>query len=131
MPHVDVDPTDVFSGEISIGELLDGYSNVESEPKLEVTFVPTDEPTEQHFQILLDEDGIIGPDGKPIPITTEVKQTSNSKQATAILDTGFSLSQVPKYVNMFPSFRKRLTNLPLQLDLLRMQYTGASLVQST
>ncbi|KAK0243960.1 aspartic peptidase domain-containing protein [Armillaria nabsnona] len=92
------DPTDVFPGEISIGELLDGYSNVESEPKLEVTFVPNDESTQQHFQILLDEDGIIGPDGKPIPITTEVKQTSNSKQATAMLDTGFSFSQVPKSV---------------------------------
>ncbi|PBK97380.1 acid protease [Armillaria gallica] len=77
------DPTDVFPGEISIGELLDGYSNIESEPKLE---------------ILLDEDGIIGSDGKPIHITTTVKQTSNSKQATAMLDTGFSLSQVPRYV---------------------------------
>ncbi|KAK0243957.1 aspartic peptidase domain-containing protein [Armillaria nabsnona] len=92
------DPTDVFPGEISIGELLDGYSNVESEPKLEVTFVPDDESIQQHFQILLDEDGIIGPDGKPIHITTEVKQTSNSKQATAMLDTGFSFSQVRKSV---------------------------------
>ncbi|KAK0487699.1 aspartic peptidase domain-containing protein [Armillaria novae-zelandiae] len=92
------DPTDVFPGDISIGELLDGYSNVESEPKLEVTIVPDGESIQQHFQILLDEDGIIGPDGKPISITTEVNQTSNSKQATAILDTGFSLSQVPKSV---------------------------------
>ncbi len=131
MPHVDVDPTDVFPGEISIGELLDGYSNVESEPKLEVTIVPDGESIQQHFQILLDEDGMIGPDGKPIHITTAVRQTSNSKQATAMLDTGFSLSQVPKYVNMFPSFRKSLTDLLLQLDMLRMQYTVASLVQST
>ena len=131
MPHVDVDPTDVFSGEISIGELLDGYSNVESEPKLEVTTVPVRESSDQHFQVLLDQNGLLGPDGQPVSITTEVDQTSNSKQATAVVDTGFSMSQVPKYVNMFPSFRKRLTNLPLQLDLLRMQYTGASLVQST
>ncbi|PBK97383.1 acid protease, partial [Armillaria gallica] len=92
------DPTDVFPGEISIGELLDGYSNVDCEPKLEVTIVPGDESIQQHFQILLDEDGIIGPDGKPIPITTAVAQTSNSKQATAVLDTGFSFSQVPKSV---------------------------------
>ncbi|PBK97381.1 acid protease [Armillaria gallica] len=92
------DPTDVFPGEISIGELLDGYSDVESQPKLEVTVVPDVDSIQQHFQILLDEDGIIGPDGKPIPITTAVEQTSNSKQATAILDTGFALSQVPKSV---------------------------------
>ncbi|KAK0187820.1 aspartic peptidase domain-containing protein [Armillaria mellea] len=78
------DPTDVFLGELSIGEILDGYSNVESEPKL---------------QILIDEDGIIGPDGKSIPITTEVKETSNSKQATVVLDTGFSTTQVPKSVS--------------------------------
>ncbi|KAK0243958.1 aspartic peptidase domain-containing protein [Armillaria nabsnona] len=92
------DPTDVFPGEISIGELLDGYSNVESEPKLEVTIVPDVDSIQQHFQILLDEDGIVGPDGKPISTTTEVKQASNSKQATAVLDTGFSISQVPKSV---------------------------------
>ncbi|KAK0441623.1 aspartic peptidase domain-containing protein [Armillaria borealis] len=92
------DPTDVFPGDMSIGELLDGYSNVESEPKLEVTVVPVRESGNQHFQILLDEDGISGPDGKPISITTEVNQTSNSKQATAILDTGYTLSQVPKSV---------------------------------
>ncbi|KAK0504254.1 aspartic peptidase domain-containing protein [Armillaria luteobubalina] len=92
------DPTDVFPGDLSIGELLDGYSNVESEPKLEVTIVPDGESTAQHFQILLDEDGIIGPDEKPISITTKVKQTSNSEQATAVLDTGFTLSQVPKSV---------------------------------
>ncbi|KAK0187821.1 aspartic peptidase domain-containing protein [Armillaria mellea] len=79
MPHGDVDPTDVFPGKISIGELLDGYSNVESEPKLEVTIVPDVDSLQQRFQFLLDEDGIIGPDGEPIYIITEV----------------------PKYVNMF------------------------------
>ncbi|KAK0221600.1 aspartic peptidase domain-containing protein [Armillaria fumosa] len=103
------DPTDVLSGEMPIGELLDGYSNVEGEPKLEVTFVSDGNSSHQHFQILLDEDGIIGPDGKPISITTEVNQTSNSKQATVVLDTGTSTSQVPKYVNMVPTFREKST----------------------
>ncbi|KAK0504253.1 aspartic peptidase domain-containing protein [Armillaria luteobubalina] len=92
------DPTDVLSGEISIGELLHGYSNVEGEPKLEVTIASDGNSSHQHFQILLDEDSIIGPDGKPISITTEVNQTSNSKQATVVLDTGSSRCQVPKYV---------------------------------
>ncbi|KAK0243959.1 aspartic peptidase domain-containing protein [Armillaria nabsnona] len=92
------DPTDVFPGEISIGELLDGYSNVESQPKLEVIIVPARQSSDQHFQILLDQDGLLGPDGRPISITTKVNQISNSKQATALLDTGSSLSHVPKSV---------------------------------
>ncbi|KAK0504256.1 aspartic peptidase domain-containing protein [Armillaria luteobubalina] len=92
------DPTDVFPGDISIGELLDGYSNVASEPKLEVTTVPVRESSDQHFQILLDQNGLLGPDGQPVSITTGVDQTSNSKQATAVVDTGFSMSQVPKSV---------------------------------
>ncbi|KAK0187819.1 aspartic peptidase domain-containing protein [Armillaria mellea] len=98
VPHVSVDPTDVFPGDISIGELLDGYSNVESQPKLEGTIVPARQSGSQHFQVLLDQDGVLGPDGQPISITTGVNQTSNSRQATAMLDTGFSLSQVPKSV---------------------------------
>ncbi|KAK0487697.1 aspartic peptidase domain-containing protein [Armillaria novae-zelandiae] len=92
------DPSGVFPGEISIGELLDGYSDVQSEPKLEVTIVSDGNSSHQHLQILLDEDGIIGPDGKPISITTEVNPTSNSKRATVVLDSGTSTSQVPKYV---------------------------------
>lgn len=92
------DPTDVFPGDISIGELLDSYSNVESEPKLKVTMVPVRDSRNQHFQVLLDQDGVLGPDGLPISIITEVQQTSNSKQATVVVDSGFSLSQVPKSI---------------------------------
>ncbi len=131
MPHIDVDPTDVFPGEIPIGELLDGYNDVESQPKLEVAVVPDVDSIQQHFQILLDEDGIKGPDGKPISITTKVKQASNSKQATAVLDTGFSISQVPKYVNVVPNFREKSDELLLPLDLWRTRYTVVSPAQST
>ncbi|KAK0464234.1 aspartic peptidase domain-containing protein [Desarmillaria tabescens] len=92
------DPTDVFPGDISIGELIPGYSSVENEPKLDVTIVPVRASSDQHFQILLDQNGLLGSDGQPASITTEVQQTSNSKQATAVVDTGFSLSQVPKSV---------------------------------
>ncbi|KAK0464237.1 aspartic peptidase domain-containing protein [Desarmillaria tabescens] len=93
------DPADVFPGEISIGELLDGYSHVESEPKLEVTrLTARDYPAAQHFQVLLDQDGLLGPDGQPVSITTEVDGTSNSKQATVVVDSGTSLNLVPKSV---------------------------------
>ncbi|KAK0487698.1 aspartic peptidase domain-containing protein [Armillaria novae-zelandiae] len=87
-------PAGVSTGEISIGEFLDGYSNVESQPKLAVTIAPS----EQHFQVLLDQDGLLGPDGQPVSITTKINQTSNPKQATVMLDTGCTFSQVPKYI---------------------------------
>ena len=51
---------------------------------------------DQHLQILLDPDGIIGPDGLPIPITSSVQQTKDKKQLTAVLDSGFSLPQLPQ-----------------------------------
>jgi len=90
------DPTDIFSGDLSVGETLDGYGAVVNQPKLEVSIVPVRESGDQHFQILLDADGLIGPDGKAISMHSEVDETSNKKQATAVVDTGFSLSQVPK-----------------------------------
>lgn len=83
---------------MSIGETLDGYSDVLDEPKLDVSIVPIRESGDQHFQILLDAGGLKGPDGKTIPVKTAVDETSNKQQATAVVDTGFSLSQVPRSV---------------------------------
>jgi hypothetical protein len=74
-----------------------------NQPKLPITKVPG--TNVQHFRFLIDANGIIGPDGQPIPITSEVGQTQNKKQVTAIIDTGFSTSQVPKYDPSGDSFR--------------------------
>lgn len=71
-----------------MGEVLPGYEDISQQPQLTVTDVPIFDTGDQHFQILLDADGIIGPNGQVIPITTEVNGTSNKKQATAVLDTG-------------------------------------------
>ncbi|KAF5380669.1 hypothetical protein D9757_007060 [Collybiopsis confluens] len=92
------DPSQNFPGNITIGELLDGLESVTSSPRLEVTTVSVHEAGDQHFQVLIDSDGIIGPDNQSISYTTDVDDTSNSKQATAVFDTGFSLSQVPDTV---------------------------------
>lgn len=59
--------------------------------------VPIDRRTDQHFQVLLDEGGLIGPDGKSVVLHTDVVSTANKKQVTAVIDTGFSLPQIPKY----------------------------------
>lgn len=78
--------------------MLQEYAAVLNEPQLLVTDVPIREIGDQHFQILLDEDGLIGPDGKTISMRTAVDETSNKRQTTAVVDTGFSLPQLPKYV---------------------------------
>ena len=92
----DDDPSDIFPGELTVGELVEGYENITSQPQLNVTQVSISERGDQHWQLSVDDDGVIGPDGKPIDIDTSVKQTSNKGQVTAVLDTGFSLPQVPK-----------------------------------
>jgi len=92
------DPSQSFLGDLTVGELLPNYTNVTSQPKLPVTTVAISDDANQHFQILLDADGFIGPDGNPIPITSVVSSTSNKKQATVVIDSGFSLPQVPASV---------------------------------
>ncbi|GLB38617.1 putative peptidase A1 family protein [Lyophyllum shimeji] len=92
------DPTDFYSGAFSIGEVIDGFENVLKQPKLPVSNVPNHQLHDQHFQLLLDEDGLIGPDGTAIPVYTEVIPTTDLKRATVVIDTGFSLPQVPSAV---------------------------------
>ncbi|KAJ7643879.1 aspartic peptidase domain-containing protein [Roridomyces roridus] len=92
------DPSQSFPGSLTVGEVLSNYTNVTSQPKLTVTEVAISNDANQHFQVLLDANGFIGPDGNPISITSEVGSTSNKKQATVVIDSGFSLPQVPSAV---------------------------------
>jgi hypothetical protein len=49
---------------------------------------------------LLDSDGIIGPDGNAIKITSNASlaPSHNSQQLQMVFDTGFSLPQLPEWV---------------------------------
>jgi hypothetical protein len=91
------DPAEMYPGNITVGEYLQGFENVTNQPREPVTVLPSDAP-DQHWQVLIDEDGIIGPDGQPIQVQTGVQGTQNPKQLTAVFDTGFSFSQVPQCV---------------------------------
>ena len=99
------DPADKYPGDITVGEIIPGMENITTEPKVPVTVDPQSYSTDQHWQALLDANGIIGSDGKPIQIQTSVQGTQNPNQLTAMFDTGFSLPQVPQYVfaACFPS----------------------------
>ncbi|KAJ6508387.1 aspartic peptidase domain-containing protein [Mycena sanguinolenta] len=94
------DATETFTGDITVGETLtnDNFSAIVNQPKLTVTTVAISNEGNQHFQTLLDVNGFIGPDGNPISVTSEVSSTSNKKALTVVVDTGFSLPQVPTSV---------------------------------
>jgi hypothetical protein len=70
--------------------------NITSQPMLTVTTNPSSQSGNQHWQVLLNPDGILGPDGQPIPSRTKVSSTKNASQLTAIFDTGFTFNQVPR-----------------------------------
>lgn len=97
----------MYPGNITVGEVLQGFENITSQPQVPVTVVPALDAEAQHWQVLLDEDGIIGPDGQPILIQTGVQSTPNQNQLTAVFDTGFSFPQVPLCVkkHVYISFR--------------------------
>lgn len=95
------DPTEKYPGSITVGESLQGLENITSQPREPVTSLQPPDAPNQHWQVLLDEDGVIGPDGQPIQAQTRVQGTQNPKQLTAVFDTGFSFPQVPQYVGLF------------------------------
>lgn len=76
-----------YPGDLTIMETLSGYEAVHSQPQLPVQIAL--DSGNQHWSVLIDEDGIIGSDGKPISVETTVKKTPNKQQLTAFFDTGY------------------------------------------
>lgn len=77
-----------------------------------MTTVADQKFVDQHLQIPLDPNGIIGPDGKAIPTQTLVEQTENRDQMTVVLDSGFMLPQLPRFelLSSILSYRWRPLN---------------------
>ncbi|KAF8214330.1 hypothetical protein K438DRAFT_2149621, partial [Mycena galopus ATCC 62051] len=75
------DSMETWTGDFTIGETIteSNFSAVTNQPKLPVTVLSGSNTGNQHFQMLLDADGFIGPDG-------------------VVIDTGFSAPQVPRRV---------------------------------
>ncbi|EPS97738.1 hypothetical protein FOMPIDRAFT_158263 [Fomitopsis schrenkii] len=82
-----------YPGDITVGDVLTGYENITSQPRLPI--VQDQDASGQHWQTLLDKDGIIGPDGQAIPVQSVVQ---GLQQLVVVFDTGFSLPQVPSNV---------------------------------
>jgi hypothetical protein len=98
------DPAEKYPGDITVGEVLRGLENITRQPQVPVTVLQTLDSSDQHWQVLLDEDGIIGPDGQPILVKTGVQSTPNPNQLTAFFDTGFTYPQVPLCVTHLSTF---------------------------
>lgn len=90
------DPTDKFPGDITVGEIVQGYENITSQPKLPVTRVPLSNRAGQHWQTFVDENGFVGPDGNSINAPSIV---DGGNKLTVIMDSGFSLPQVPRAIS--------------------------------
>jgi hypothetical protein len=93
------DPTDTFTGQLTISELVKGFENITSMPKLDVDTVNRLLSSDQHWQALTDKNmGIIGPDGNPI-IVDSIVPSAPDGQFVAVFDSGFTFSQVPRDVS--------------------------------
>jgi hypothetical protein len=88
------DPSDPITGQITISELITGYESVASQPKLYLKNAFMDS-SNQHWAIVTDNNGVIGPDGNPIVVESIVPHITGG-QLVAVLDSGFTFSQVPR-----------------------------------
>ncbi|KIJ62530.1 hypothetical protein HYDPIDRAFT_176370 [Hydnomerulius pinastri MD-312] len=90
------DPGSQITGQFTISEVVPGFENITQQPQLAVEKVYEVTDEDQHWQILTDKnDGIIGPDGQPIQVSSIVPKAPDG-QLVAVLDSGFTLPQVPR-----------------------------------
>ena len=86
------------TGMLTIDEVLPQYSNITSYTKLMIDKVHRLTDADQHWQLLTDTNGIIGPDGNTIALKS-IAPSAPDGQLVAVLDTGFTLTQVPRGVS--------------------------------
>ena len=80
-----------------MGSVLPSYEDVTKQPKLPAL---TDQDGIQHWQTLLDANGIIGPDGNNITTKTTINNPSEGtdNQFHVAFDTGFTFPQVRQHI---------------------------------
>lgn len=98
------DTAETYPGAMTIGEVLPQYSNISNQPKVPVSVLQAALAVDQHWSIILDKNGVIGPDGNAVKVTSNATDapTHDPSQLVAIIDTGFTLPQVPRCVPQPP-----------------------------
>jgi hypothetical protein len=91
------DTYETYTGEMTIGEVLPLFQNISSQPKVPVVVLQSLLNNSQHFSVLLDPDGVIGPDGNAINTTSNASlaPSHDPHQLQVVFDTGFSRPQLP------------------------------------
>jgi len=92
------DTAEQYGGSMTISEIIPEFQNISSQTKVPVTVLQSELSNNQHFSILLDSNGIIGPDGNAIKISSNASYAPDhdKSQLQVVLDTGFSLPQFPE-----------------------------------
>ena len=92
------DTQETYTGEFTISEVLPLFQNISSQPKVPVTVINSSLHVSQHLAVMLDPDGIIGPNGSAIEITSNatLAPSHDSHQLQVVFDTGSPLPQLPK-----------------------------------
>jgi hypothetical protein len=101
------DPSQSFTGQLTVSQVIPGFENITTMPKLDVDTVNRllqagtyrlshsglshlMNVSDQHWQALTDEAvGIIGPDGQPI-LVDSIVPSAPSGQFVAVFDSGFT-----------------------------------------
>ncbi|KAF4617111.1 hypothetical protein D9613_005969 [Agrocybe pediades] len=90
------DPAKQYTGQLSISEVVPGFEAILDMPQLDVETVNRLLKSDQHWQALTDKNaGVIGPDGSPIQMKSIVPKAPKG-QYVAVVDSGFTFSQVPR-----------------------------------
>ncbi|TDL23433.1 acid protease [Rickenella mellea] len=90
------DPLD-HAGQLTIGEIIHGLEAVNNQPRLmALKDGGTGRPA--HWATNLDPEGVIGPDGHSISVSSAVPTNNSTNLLQVVFDSGFSLPQVPKEV---------------------------------
>ncbi|KAK7469155.1 hypothetical protein VKT23_003645 [Stygiomarasmius scandens] len=89
---------DQFPAQLTIGKVIPGLEAIQNAPKLPVV---VNQFGLQHWETLLDANGIIGPNGQRINTKTVVQDSSDGgspEQLRIIFDSGFTVPQLPRDV---------------------------------
>jgi hypothetical protein len=84
------DPGATFTGQLTISEIIPGFENITSMEKMDVETVRRLTKQDQHWSVLVDKEGLIGPDGNVIEHNSIVHGVPDG-QLVAVIDSGFTL----------------------------------------
>ncbi|KAG8879586.1 hypothetical protein FRB97_001602 [Tulasnella sp. 331] len=91
------DPEGDSTGVMRISELVAGYEALANQTKLPLVLA-TAPGGLQHWTTFIDANGILGPNGQPIDVTSNVTAAAGTGKLVAMFDSGFTLPQVPKAI---------------------------------